>query len=308
MSHQTERSERAAAEAKNLAVTALATIIRLRNLGRRERVASRAYLQGTLLPFLEGTIEPSALTLLAGTVSPLPSLPAAPPSARPAREEILAGLEANRIDAWQLISYVETGAHRPPETQFNLACFYTRVGDLTTAARRLLQAVRETQRQERQRLVNAALNDPVLAPLLEKRPGIKAKLYEMLDAEAPFPDTDELIQHFDLQDRTISHFQSLGWTVQWSVETKDIDLTASTDSQMMLLKLPGAKPSGETADAVFGVVQQFEQQHPDVKHVKASVVIPAVTDYPPDAIAAARDRGLEVLQETGHGFEPLDGP
>ena len=306
--NQIKRAERASTEAKNLAAKALEAIIRLTKVGRHQRLASRAYLQGTLRPFLEGTIEPSALTLLAGTVSPLPARPADPPSGRPARQEILASLKANRIDPWQLISYVETGPHRPPETQFNLACFYTRIGDLTTAARRLLRAVRETQRQERQRLVTAALGDPVLSPLLEKRPGLKAKLYEMLDAEAPFPDTDELVQHYDLQDRTISHFQSLGWTVKWSVDTKDIDLTASKDSQMMLLKLPGPKPSGETVDAVFGVVQLFEQQHPDVEHVRASVVIPAVTDYPPDAIVAARERGLDVLQDTGHGFESLDRP
>ena len=306
--NQIERAKRAAAEAKNLALATLQANLRLAKAPRRQRAASRAYLQGTLRPFLEGTIEPSALTLLAGTVAPLPPRPMAPPSGPPTREELVAALEANQIDPWQLISYVEMGSSRPPETQFNLACFYTRIGDLTTAARRLLRAVRETQRQERQRLVDAALRDPVLSPLLEKRPGLKAKLYEMLDTQAPFPDTDELIQHYDLQDRTISHFQSLGWTVNWSVDTKDIDLTASKDSQMMLLTLPGPKPSGETVDAMFGVVQLFEQQHPDIKHVKASVVIPAVSDYPPDAIAAARDRGLEVLQDTGQGFESLDGP
>jgi hypothetical protein len=130
----------------------------------------------------------------------------------------------------------------------------------------------------------------------------------MVDAEAPFPGSDELAQHFDLQDRTISHFQSLGWSVAWSVDTKDIDLTASKESQTLLIRLPGPKPSGETVDAVFGVVRSFEQQHPEVKHVKASMVIPAVSQYPPDALAAARDRGVEVLQDTGHGFEFLDTP
>lgn len=212
---------------------------------------------------------------------------------------------ADLIDPWQLIAYVEAGPNRPPETQFNLACFYTRAGDLTTASKRLLRAVRETQLQERQRLVDVSLIDPVLSPLLEKRPGLKAKLYEMIDAEAPFPDSDELTQHFDLQDRTISHFQSLGWSVMWNVNTKDIDLTASKDSQLLLIRLPGPKPTGETVDAVFGLVRLFEQQHPDVKHVKASMVIPAVSNYPADEIAAARDRGLEVLQDTGHGFEPV---
>ena len=85
-------------------------------------------------------------------------------------------------------------------------------------------------------------------------------------------------------------------------------MTASKDSQTVLIRLPGPSPSGETVDAVFGVMRLFEQQHPDVKNVKASMVIPAITDYPDDAIAAARDRGLEVLRDTGHGIEPVDGP
>jgi hypothetical protein len=152
------------------------------------------------------------------------------------------------------------------------------------------------------------LTDPILRPLLDKRPGLKAKLYEMLDTDAPFPDSDELTQHFDLQDRTISHFQSLGWKVMWNVDTKDIDLTASKDSQMLLIRLPGPTPSGDTVASVFGVVQHFEQEHPDVKHVKASVVLPAGKAYPADAIAAAQEHGLEVLQDTGHGFQPVKRP
>jgi hypothetical protein len=130
----------------------------------------------------------------------------------------------------------------------------------------------------------------------------------MVDTPAPLPDMEQLAQHFDLQDRTISHFQSLGWNVDWSVDTKDIDMTASKDSQTLLIRLPGPKSSGETVDAMFGVVRMYEQQHPDVKHVKASMIIPAVTTYPADAIAAARNRGLEVLQDTGHGFELVDRP
>ena len=302
------RAQRAAAEAKELAIVTLAAIDSLKNPRGGRRAAPRAYLTDTLRPFLEGTIEPSLLTLLAGTVSPLPPRPTGWPGERPTREDIRASLAADPIDPWQLISYVEQGPNRPPETQFNLACFYTRAGDLTVASKRLLRAVRETQHQERQRLVDVALMDPVLSPLLEKRPGLRAKLYEMLDVQPPFPDSEQLAQHFDLQDRTISHFQSLGWSVMWNVDMKDVDLTASKDSQTVLIRLPGPSPSGETVDAVIGVMRLFEQQHPDVKHVKASMVIPAVTDYPADAIAAARDRGMEVLQDTGRGFKPVDGP
>ena len=182
-----------------------------------------------------------------------------------------------RIDPWQLIAYVEKGPNRPPETQFNLACFYTRAGDLTTASRRLLRAVRETQRQERQRLVDVALIDPVLRPLLEKRPGLKAKLYEMVDAKAPFPDADELTRHFDRQDRTISHFQSLGYAVMWNVDTNDIDLTASKDSQILLIRLPAPsrhaiRRPGVRNGSVVREAASRRQAGPDVKHVKASMV------------------------------------
>lgn len=302
------RAQRAATDAKELAITTLTAIENVKNPGHGRGSAPRAYIRDTLQPFLTGTIEPSLLTLLAGTISPISPRPEAWPGERPTRAEVAASLGTDRIDPWQLIAYVEQGPNRPPETQFNLACFYTRAGDLTAASKRLLRAVRETQHQERQRLVDVSLMDPALSPLLEKRPGLKAKLYEMLDAPAPFSDAEQLTQHFDLQDRTISHFQSLGWSVAWDVENKEVDLTASKDSQTVLIRLPGPTPSGETVDAVFGVMRMFEQQHPDIKHVKASVVIPAVTDYPASAIAAARDRGFEVLQDTGHGFEPVSGP
>jgi hypothetical protein len=247
------------------------------------------------------------LTLLAGTVSPLPPRPLGWPGERPSREAVSASLAANQLDPWQLIAYVENGPDRPPETQFNLACFYTRAGDFTTAARRLLRSIRETQRQERQRLVDVALIDPVLRPLLEKRPGLKAKLYEMVDAQAPFADVDELTQHYDRQDRTISHFQSLGYAVMWSVDTNDIDLTASKGSQVLLIRLPDPEQSREAVASVSGMVRSFEQQHADAKHVKASMVLPAINDYPAEALATARDRGMEVLIDTGHGFKSLDG-
>ncbi|MGN6871258.1 MAG: tetratricopeptide repeat protein [Solirubrobacteraceae bacterium] len=300
-----KRSARAADEAYALATTTLDVLTRLDGSRRTQGQAPRAYLQDTLRPFLQGTIEPSALTLLAGSVSPLAPRPVDWPGERPTREDIRAALAAKRIDPWQLIAYVEKGPHRPPETQFNLACFYTRAGDLTTASRRLLRSVRETQRQERQRLVDVALIDPVLRPLLEKRPGLKAKLYEMVDAKAPFPDVDELAQHFDRQDRTISHFQSLGYAVMWNVDTSDIDLTASKGSQVMLIRLPDPEQPRDAVTSASGMVRSFEQQHAEVRHVQASMVLPAVNDFSPDALENARHRGMEVLLDTGHGFEKL---
>lgn len=299
--NQKRRAGLASAKAKELAKDTLRAIDRLTTKRRANGVASRAYLQDTLRPFLEGTIEPSVLTLLAGTIVPCPNRPESWPGKRPTRRQVIKSLVDDAIDPWELIAYVEMGPKRPPETQFNLACFYTRAGDLTTAPKCLLRAVRETQRQERKRLIDAALIDPVLAPLLQKRPGVKAKLYEMVDAEAP-ADAVALTQHFDLQDRTISHFQSLGYNVAWD---KDLDLTASKGSHVRLIRLPGPYASGETLEDVSGVVQMFKQGHRGITDVKVSMVVPTVPDYP-IAVVTAHSRDLEVLQYTGHGFEPLN--
>jgi len=59
---------------------------------------------------------------------------------------------------------------------------------------------------------------------------------------------------------------------------------------------------------VFDVVQSFEEQHPNLKNVKGSVIIPALSDYPADALAAAHELGVEVLHDTGRGFESADQP
>jgi len=129
----------------------------------------------------------------------------------------------------------------------------------------------------------------------------------MLDAKAPFADIDELTRHYDRQDRTISHFQSLGYAVNWNVGTDDIDLTASKGSQVLLIRTPGPEPSRDPATSVSGMVRSFEKEHPDVKHIKTSMVLPAINDYPADALATARDRGMDVLIDTGQGFKSLDG-
>jgi tetratricopeptide (TPR) repeat protein len=301
--HRETRADRATKEAKALAIDTLKAIKRRTRSRRGKGVESRAYVRDTLRPFLEGTIEPSVLTLLAGTISPLPPRPAGWPGKRWTREQVLNSLVTDAIDPWALIAYVEKGPNRPAETQFNLACFYTQAGDLTTAPTCLQRSVRETQRQERQRVIDAALIDPVLAPLLQKRPGIVAKLYEMVDAKKP-EDAAALTQHFDLQDRTISHFQSQGWNIAWD---KDADLTASKGSKALLIRMPDPHASGETLEDVSGVIQTFKEEHREIKDVKVSVVLPAVTDYQAAAIAVAREHDLEVLQYTGHGFEPLKG-
>ncbi len=84
------RSARAAEEANALATTTLDVLARLDGSRRARGQAPRAYLQDTLRPFLQGTIEPSVLTLVAGSVSPLGPRPEDWPGERPAREDIRA--------------------------------------------------------------------------------------------------------------------------------------------------------------------------------------------------------------------------
>ncbi|HUO69773.1 MAG TPA: tetratricopeptide repeat protein [Solirubrobacteraceae bacterium] len=302
---QSELADRATEESIALAET---TLDALGDLGKGrggQGSAPRQYLQHTLRPFLEGTIEPSVLVLVAGTVSPLPARPPERPHERPSREAVRASFAAGAIDPWQLISYVEKGTSRPPATLFNLACFYTRAQDFTMAAKRLLGAVRETQRQERHSLVQVALTDPVLRPLREKRPGITAKLYEMLDADAPCTNAPEMARHFDRQDRAIGHFRSHGWDVGWGVDTRGFDLTASKGSERLLVRLGGHEPAGDTIDAVSGAVQCFRETHPEIETVSAAIVVAPDGDYPTDQLASAHDRGVDVLRDTEIGFEYL---
>lgn len=303
-SDRDEFSARAATVAQELATKTAEVMTRL-EAGRRRQQGSapKAYLRDTLLPFLEGTIEPSVLTLLAGTVSPLP-----PPSedwlaARPAREDVHASLARKKVDPWQLIAYVELGTNRPAATQFNLACFYTRAGDLTAAAKRLLRAVRETQRQERGSLVAVATTDPVLRPLMQMRPGIKAKLHLMLDTDEQFNGLDDLLRHFERQDRTMSHYNAQGFMVSWGLDMCGADLTASKKSERLLIRLLGRDANGDTLDAVYGMVAWFRDRNPDLD-VKAAVVVPG-DDYPLPDLTEARDRGIEVLKDTGHSLECL---
>jgi hypothetical protein len=130
----------------------------------------------------------------------------------------------------------------------------------------------------------------------------------MVDAKAPFGDVEELAQHYDRQDRTISHFQSLGYAVVWNVDTTDIDLTATKGSQVKLIRLPDPERPRDAVTSASGMVRSFEQRHADVRHVQASMVLPAINDYSPDALENVLHRGMEVLIDTGRGFEKLPDP
>jgi tetratricopeptide (TPR) repeat protein len=300
---KTERAQRAADEANQLARTTVNRLLALSGRGRRADGTPRAFREGTLKPFLEGTILPSVLVLVAGNIQPPPPRPADWPGRCIAFEEVATAVTGGAIDPWQLVSYVEQGANRPPETLVNLACFYTRAGDFAAASRRLLTAVRETKRQERKGLVDAVLQDPVLKPLRHKRQGIVAKLYEMLDPVPALDDAEELKQHFDRQERTLNHFTFEGWDVAWYVATSDFDLRAMRDSESLLVKVANyRKLTEENIKATTGAMANFRQDHPGVMNLSAWIVIPADTDAADADLSDAEQRGVRVFKDTDDGF------
>ena len=300
---RTERTERASKEANQLARTAVNTLQALSSENRTPAGTSGAFLEGTLKPFLEGTITPSVLVLVAGNVQPLPPRPADWPGKRPKFRNVRAAINGGAIDPWRLISYVEQGANRPPETQFNLACFYTRAHDFSAASKRLLTAVHETKRQERNVLVNAAVTDSVLKPLREKRPGIVAKLYEMLSPSPTLQDAEELKQHFERQDRTLSHFSFDGWDVAWHVPTSDFDLRATKDSESLLVKVTRYKRlTEENVQATTGAMATFRQDHPEISNLSVWIVIPDDADVAEANLSDAEHRGVHVFKDGEDGL------
>jgi tetratricopeptide (TPR) repeat protein len=289
----------AAKEGNALALTTLDVLARLDGGGSGRGIA-RDYETTTLKLFLEGTIAPSILVLVAGTVVPPPDRPAGRMTP-PERTEIRASLKAGNPDPWKLISYIEHGASRPPATLFNLACFYTRAGDFSRASRRLLSAVRETQRQERPSLVRVALTDSILRPLLRRRPGLEAKLYEMLVAPPELDNAQELAKHFDRQDHAMVHFRSEGWDVKWEGDSSGFDLQASKDAERMLISL---LIKNGNCNSISNAIDRLRQHHRDLDGVKVLLVVPP-GDYPIDDLITAQDHGVTVLRETETGFECL---
>lgn len=179
-----QRTHDAATHALVVARTALDTSTEI-SKGRRRGEPPAEFLRGTLKPFLDGTIVPSALVLVASTVRPFPEPEPSWLDQHPDPDGVRAELDAETINPWLLIAFVEHGDNRPPASLYNLACFYTRTYDLGTAAKRLIAAARETVPAERRALINVASRDPTLEPLRLKRPGIIAKLREMVAPAAP---------------------------------------------------------------------------------------------------------------------------
>jgi tetratricopeptide (TPR) repeat protein len=299
---KTQRRQDAATHARVVAQTALDTLTQLSKRHRREQPPAK-FLQATLKPFLEGTIVPSVLVLVASTVNPLPDPEANWFDQHPDSGDVRAQLDAQTIDPWLLIAFVEHGDNRPPALLYNLACFYTRSYDLGTAAKRLIASVRETLPAERQALIDVASHDPTLEPLRVKRPGMIAKLREMVAPAVPDESAEELRQGFDRQDRVCRSLQSAGWTVQWDADDSRFDLKASRGGQLRVVEFaPPQRLGRNEVQATIGGLTQIEHEDPDAANAEAWVIIPPDVDNPDYDLAEARDLHVYFCKDTEHGL------
>lgn len=309
--HQEDREEhvrRAAALAAELARTTAARIDDLRD-ARTTGKADRKYLKRTLLPFLEGTIEPSVLILAASTAADLAALS---PDATATPLQVVANPEAGRaelraalepLDAGRLIAFVERSPQRPPASLFNLACFYTRTGDYALAAERLLAAVREDLPPERRALVQAAGTDPTLAPLLKKRPGIVAKLDWLASIEGDPGTADaraRMIHQFDAQTRSHNALKADGWAVEWCTGDSPFDFVASREDEWRLYEISCAgSVSADDVERILGRLSLFSGRHEDERS-RARVTLVVAADFtlgPGVDRDEARAAGLDIEPE-----------
>lgn len=312
--------------AKELASQTLATLDDIPQ--RTAEKSARTFQENTLKPFLEGTIEPSALVLAASTAvdeadlepnGPQPRALHAPVAhdngtgrvspGEPAKSlpdttldtkkaEARKALAASRVDPWPLISFVEEAPSRPPAALFNLACFYTRVRDFVTAADRLILALREESPTERKGLIEAATTDPTLAPLRTRRPGLIPKLQQFLD---PVEDAAALVHQFDLQSQAYHRFASQGWEMKWLDNVSGFDWSASKNAQTRFVEIAGAAPL-TTADierrvgqlAIYGRSGQA-----GAAGTRRVLVVPADTKLTRGVLDGAANVGLDVEDPTG---------
>jgi tetratricopeptide (TPR) repeat protein len=158
----------------------------------RKRQAERS--NGELALFLKATIEPAALVVVAFILNPN-GVPVKELSERPERDRVVKLLEglAQRANTKQtrsesqtqtivsaLVAFVEHGSARPPGTLFDLACLYTKAGELDKAAARLTTSVARSEPTEMKARIEAAKNDATLKPLFNEMPSLAAELEKSL--------------------------------------------------------------------------------------------------------------------------------
>lgn len=268
-----KRAEQAASGAKELARQTLQAIQQPPPTGIGSKVPA-GYVKKTLMPFLKGTIEPSALILVACTAAGAPKKSFA---ARPKRAEILSSFKTDSINPWQLIAYVEQGPHHPPNAFFDLACFYTRTRDFGRAADRLATAVRDTPTAERKALIEVAKNDPTLESMRASRPGLIPKLLELVDSDANLADEDgKLARKFDFEDHVHDQLKDEGWTVTWAEPSSHFTMIAEKDSESQLIELASVdgRFDEENAATTIGMLRMLRQGDLGRADARALVILP----------------------------------
>jgi tetratricopeptide (TPR) repeat protein len=289
--------------ARKLAVDALEMSAKI---DQRRRGARGRLLQETLKPFLDGTIVPSVLVLVASATAAAP--PAAETSAGTlaTEDDVVRALKDDTVEPSALIAFVESSPHRPPAMLLNLACYYARSYDLITAGKRLVSAVRETPRSQRKGLIEVSRRDPALAPLWRKRPRIEDKLDAMLDPVARRDGANPAIDQFDLQDRVCERWTSEGWAVDWDGVDAPFTLEISHDGDRRLVEFAGTESlSDDQVRSAVGELTKFRNDHPTLAHVRALVVVPRDAEPPTADLADARRHGVDVERDTRDGLRPV---
>lgn len=319
-------TQRSAELARDLAAQTLTTLDAIPQ--PKAHKAAKTFQEKTLKPFLEGTIEPSALVLAASTAideggldpdghqppaspdngagpvslgapsSPLPDL-----TLEAKKQAARGALAQHPVDPFPLIAYVEGAPCRPPAGLFNLACFYTRVRDLHTAAERLVLAVRGLSPLERSAMIEAARTDPTLAPLRDRRSGLMAKLGEL---RGPLDEADAaLVSRFDLQTQLYERFDSEEWKIVWLDPKWRFDWFASRNGESKVVEIApsGQVTAGDIDQSIGALIKYRNEAGLAPAEARAVLVIPADAQLAPGALDGAANAGVDVEDPTGKPFQ-----
>jgi hypothetical protein len=126
----------------------------------------------------------------------------------------------------------------------------------------------------------------------------------MLDEPPPLDHADALAEHFHRQERAIHHFESSGWTVKWDSDANGFDLEASTDSELVLIRVARPRPSGDDSPmSIQGRLSTYVSTNG--KRVSAAIVIAADQPLSDAQLEFARTQGLQVLRATRTGLNDV---
>jgi tetratricopeptide (TPR) repeat protein len=299
-----QRAETAASLATDLATHVLQAIQQPPSSGGIKATVPAKYVEKTLTPFLEGTIEPSLLVLVACTAIGAESdAPRTSFEERPKSDEVLSSLKSASLDPWQLIAYVEKGANHPPNAFFDLACFYTRVRDFDAASDRLMTAARDTPASERKALIEVAKNDPTLETLRARRPGLIPKLQELFDPDVELGTEDKYrAEEFDLEGHIHAWLAGEGWEISWEDLKSHFTMIASNGQESLLIELASANGSidEQSVTVTIDKLTSRREDHTDGT-IRALLVVPRdvrVTGVDFERVGAA---GVEVRQAGRRG-------